>query len=91
MLLILGFSEGKYSVYHRAMSMENGHLMFERPELPRGFQGKGFKHNVRERAAEYMIILYTILEMVGIRVKFQGSSTNLESVLLQATVGVCFM
>ena len=47
-LLTPGCGEGKYSVYFRAPSKENGQLMLRRPKLPNGFQERGFKGSVRE-------------------------------------------
>ena len=43
----LGHGEGKYSVYCRAPSKENGHLVLERPELSSGFQARDFKGSSR--------------------------------------------
>ena len=67
--------EGQYSVYCRVPSKENRQLMLKRPKLPDGFQGRGFKGSVREGTAGYMISLCKILRLVGIKVKFQASST----------------
>ena len=41
-LLTPGCDEVKYSIYCRASSKKNGQLMFKRPELPNGFQGRVF-------------------------------------------------
>ena len=73
-LLTLGCGEGKYSIYRRAPSKENGQLVLKRPKLPNGFQGRGFKYSVREGAAGCVISLYTILRLIGIKVKFQAPS-----------------
>ena len=62
-LLTPNCGEGKYRFYCRAPS-KKGQLMLKRPELPSGFQAKGFKGSVREGAAGCMI-----------KVKFQASST----------------
>ena len=74
-LLTLGCSEGKFSVHCRVPSKENGQLMLKRPELPDGFQGRGFKGSMREGAAECVISLCTVLGLVGMKVKFRASST----------------
>ena len=47
-LLTQGCDEGKYNIYCRAPSKENGQLMLKRPKLPNGIQGRGFKVSVRE-------------------------------------------
>ena len=39
--------EGKYSINCKVSSKENKQLMFKRPELPDGFQGRVFKGNIR--------------------------------------------
>lgn len=54
-LLTPGCGEGKYSIYHKALSKENGQLIFKRLELPTGFQGKGFKGSVRNGGAGCVI------------------------------------
>ena len=53
-LLTLGCGEGRVSIYCRAPSKENGQLVLKRPELPNGFQGRGFKGSVREGADQLM-------------------------------------
>ena len=40
--LTLGCGEGKYSIYCRAPSQENGQVMLRRPELPDGFWERVF-------------------------------------------------
>ena len=74
-LLTPGCGEGMYSICCRVPSKENEQLMLKRPELPDDFQARGFKGRVREGAAVCMISLYTILGLIGIKVKFQASST----------------
>ena len=64
-----------YGIYCRAPSRENGQLMLKKPEYPDGFQGRGFKGNVREGAAVCEISLCIVLRLVGIKVKLQVSST----------------
>ena len=96
-LLTLGCGEGKHSVYHRAPSKENGQLLLKRPKLPYGFQGRGFKSNVREGSAGYMISPCTVLRLASIKVKFQASSTfwfQLVSVIMVSSFHlavVCFL
>ena len=46
-LLLPGCGEGKYKVYRRVPSKENGQLVLKRPKLPDGFQARVFKGNVR--------------------------------------------
>ena len=75
-LLTSGCGEGKYSVYCREPSKENVQLMLQRPELPDGFQGRGFKGSVREGAAGCVISLYKIFGLVGIKVNFPPSGFN---------------
>ena len=53
-LVTPGCGEGKYSVYCKAPSKENGQLVLKRPECPEGFQGRVFKDSVRERVMEYV-------------------------------------
>ena len=43
----LGYGEGKYSVYCRAPSKQNGQLVLERPELSNSFQARDFKGSSR--------------------------------------------
>lgn len=54
----LGYDRRKY-VYYRAPIKENGQLILKRPEVPNGFQERGFKDPfrtlVREEAAGCMI------------------------------------
>ena len=46
-LLTPGCGKGKYIVYCKVRSKENGHLVLKRPEeLPNGFQGTIFKGNI---------------------------------------------
>ena len=47
-LLTPGCGEGKYSIYHKVLSKQNGQLMFRRLEFPTGFQGRGFKGSMRK-------------------------------------------
>ena len=51
--------------------------MLKRSQLPHtdGFQGRGFKCSVREGGSGCVISSCTILRLVGIKVKFQTSST----------------
>lgn len=50
-LLTSGCDEGKNSAYGRAPSKEKRQLRLERPELPDGLPGRGFKGSAREGAA----------------------------------------
>ena len=45
-ILRLDCDEGKYSVYYRMLSKEDGHLMLKRPKSSMA-QGKVFKDSVR--------------------------------------------
>ena len=74
-LLTPGWGEGKYSIYCRVPSKEKRQVMLKGLELPDGFHGRGFKGSVRKGATGCMISLCPILGLVGIRVKFQASST----------------
>lgn len=65
----------KVEVYLQVPSKEERQLMLRRPELPDGFQGRGFKGSMREGAAECVISLCTVLGLVGMKVKFRASST----------------
>ena len=56
-LLTLSGVEGKYSVYCRAPSKENRHLMLKRPKLSDGFQGRVLKDRMGERVVVCVISL----------------------------------
>jgi len=43
--------EGKYSIYCRAPSKENGQLVLKRPELPNAFQGRVLKATLGAKGA----------------------------------------
>ena len=98
-LLTLGYSEGKYSIYCRAPSKENGQLTFKSPKLLNGFQGRGFKGKVREGATVCLISSFRILKLVGFKVKFciinlllfNWSRVCVLAVSSFHVVGVCFL
>ena len=50
--------------------------MLKRPELPRGFQGRSFKNNVKEGPVGYVISSCIILRLIDIKVLFQASSAS---------------
>ena len=70
-----GCGEGKHSIYCRMPNKQNGKLMLKRPKFLDGFQGRVFKVTVREDSIGCVISSCTILELVGINIKFQASST----------------
>ena len=74
-LLTPGCGEGKYSVYCRVPNKENAWLMLKIPKLSDNFEGRSFKGSMRKGASGRMISMCTILRLVGIKVKFQASST----------------
>ena len=59
--------------------------MLKTPELPDGFQGRGFKGGVREEAAGYVINSCTILRLVGTKVKISSIINLLVSTGLRST------
>ena len=63
------------SVYCRAPGKENRQFKLKRLKSPNGFLGRGFKGSVSQETAGCMISSCTILRSVGIKVKFQASST----------------
>ena len=48
LLTLAGVKERKHSIYCRAPSRVSGQLVFKRPKVPHGFQGRVFKDRVRE-------------------------------------------
>ena len=86
-----------FTVGHQARGM--GNSCSEGLNSLDGSEGRGFKGSVREWAAEYMISSCTILRLVGIKVKFQASSTSgfkgsrvyVLAVGSFHLVGVCFL
>ena len=59
----------------QAPGKENRQFKLKRPKPPDGFLGRGFKGSVSQETAGCMISSCTILRSVGIKVKFQASST----------------
>lgn len=61
--LPLGRGEGKRSIYCKCQNKEHepGKLKLKKPELPDGFQGRGFKGEVRERLTGCVTSSCTIL------------------------------
>ena len=53
------------TVFFAGPSKEDGKLMFQRPKLPVGFQGRVFKGEVRERATGCLISSWTFFWLVG--------------------------
>ena len=97
-LLIMGCDEEKNSIDCRGASKDNRQLMLQRPNLPDGFQGKGFQDGVREGAAVCELSLFLALDLVGSRWSFKhhqpsGFNQSRVSVLVVSSfhlVGVCF-
>ena len=58
-VLTLDCGEGKYSVYCKVPSVENGQLRLKRLELSPGFWGRVFKSKLRERVAGCLISSWT--------------------------------